>query len=435
LPWLKILEGEPRAEGVAFGRRLTMLLEMARVLGNSRDPEVVLQLVHAHTLELTQAERCLILLLQAEGTGWQVWPEGDGVSYSHSVVQQVLESHAPVCVVDTLQPGGWQPAQSVRNLHLRSVVAVPIAAGTTVHGVLYVDSRMALGAFGEDDVSMLEAIASQAAVALETTRLLLALRRQMDQQTAHIRLLAQKDTTISALRDYDRARLVAFEAESHDLRAPLGSVLVSAQGLLRGLEGELTPQQAGVVEGLLLNTRLLMARIDGILDVAGLESGKLSLRRVSLPLARVVREVLRALQPMAEAKALELRWDDATWDCLPPVWGDARRLSQVIQNLVDNAIKYTPTGCVDVSLAQGATGLVLVVQDTGPGFPEARIKSPFQRYGARDPNQHGSGLGLWRVAALVREHGGEIDVLCPASGGTRVTVQLPLFDEKLLPQA
>jgi hypothetical protein len=171
LPWLKTLESEPGEEGVPFGRRLAMLLELARVLGNSREPEAVLQLVHAHTLELTRAERCLVLLLKLEGAGWQVWPEADDVPYSHSLVQQVLESHVPLCVVDTLQPGGWQPAQSVRDLHLRSVVAVPIASGTTVHGVLYVDSRVAMGAFGADDVSMLEAIASQAAVALETTRL------------------------------------------------------------------------------------------------------------------------------------------------------------------------------------------------------------------------------------------------------------------------
>lgn len=426
VPWLKLLEGSAPEESVQFGRRLTMLLELARVLGTSRDPEAVLQLVHAYTLELTRAERCLILLAQAESADWRIWPAEQTQPFSHSVAQKVLETRAPLCLVDTLQPGGWHPTQSVRDLDLRSVVAVPLAAGSTVHGVLYVDSRVALGAFGAEDVAMLEAIAAQASVALETTRLLLALRRQMDQQSAHIRLLAQKDTTITALRDYDRARQVAFEAESHDLRAPLASILVTAQGLQRGLEGPLSPAQLGMVEGLVLNTRLLMMRIDGILDVASLQAGKLSLRRVSLPLARVVREVLRALQPMADAKGLEMRWNDAHWDGLPPVWGDARRLSQVFQNLVDNAIKYTTAGHVELSLALEGEELCLVVADSGPGLPASRLQAPFQRYGARDPHQHGSGLGLWRVAALVREHGGQIDVKCPPEGGSRFTVRLPV---------
>lgn len=429
VPWLEALEVAPPDQSLHFSRRLAMLLELSGVLGRSRDPDTVLQLVHAHTLELTRAERCFILLLQVDTTEWRVWPDENQQAYSRSAVNQVLATRKSLCLVDTLEPGNWRPTQSVRDLDLRSVLVVPLASGTTVHGVLYVDSRVALGTFGPDDVSMLEAIASQAAVALETTRLLWALRRQMDQQAAHIRLLAQKDTTISALRDYDRARQVAFEAESHDLRAPLASILVSAQGLLKGLEGPLNPQQVSLLEGLLLNTRLLMTRIDGILDAAVVEAGKLSLRRVRLPFARVVREVLLVLKPIAEAKGLELLWDDHGWDTLPPIWGDARRLNQVVQNLVDNAIKYTPAGLVRVSVSRLQTDVVLTVEDTGPGLPPSRLNAPFARYGPHDPEQHGSGLGLWRVAALVQEHGGVIELQCPPAGGTVVTVRIPPFDE------
>ncbi|MEB3196571.1 MAG: ATP-binding protein [Candidatus Sericytochromatia bacterium] len=406
-------------------RHLEILLELATALGTARDPDGVLERVQRYSLELTRAERCLLLLLDAGTADWRVWRGAADLPYSHSIVSRVLASRVSECLVDTGQVGVWQPGASVEALALRSVMCVPIVVGTTLHGVIYVDSRAGLSDFDGEDVRMLEAIAGQAAVALDTARLLAALRRQMDQQTAHLRLLAEKDTALSALQAYDRARQAAFEAESHDLRAPLGSVLAGVQGLLRGLVGPLNDAQQEALEGVLQSTRTLMTRIDGILDAASLEAGKLSLRCEPVPLAGLLQGLLRAMAPLAEAKGLGLHAEVASWQTLPPAWGDARRLNQVFQNLLDNALKYTLEGEVKVDIYTEREGLRVCIRDTGPGLPAERRSAPFEKYGPRDAHQHGSGLGLWRTAALVAEHSGRIELLSCPEGGTEARVWLP----------
>ncbi|MEB3220509.1 MAG: ATP-binding protein [Candidatus Sericytochromatia bacterium] len=406
-------------------RRLEMLVSLGQALGVSQEPDAVLQRVTAFTQELTRAERCLVLLAEPTGTGWRVWGEAAAEAYSRTVVAQAARERKSVAVLDTLSDQDLNLKRSIEELRLRSVVCVPMLAGSTLHGVLYVDSQLSLGAFGPDDVRVLEAIAAQAAFALDTARMVQALRSQMEQQAAHLRLLAEKDTTITALRDYDRARQAAFESESHDLKAPLASILVAAQSLHKELDGPLTPLQAETVEGLLLNTRALMTRIDGILDAASLEAGRLSLHVATIRLQDVVADALRQLAPVAEARRLSLTAPIDAWRALPPVRGDARRLALVVQNLLDNALKYTTSGGIHLTLGVAERGVRLTIQDSGPGLPPERRAAPFQRYGGRDPDQPGSGLGLWRTAALVEQHGGTIEVTCPDGGGTRVEVTLP----------
>ncbi|MEB3327739.1 MAG: protein kinase [Candidatus Sericytochromatia bacterium] len=425
-PWCEVAQLEQAHVLLQRTRRLEMLVALGQALGASHEPDAVLQRVTAFTQELTRAERCLVLLTEPGGAGWRVWGEAPGEPYSRTVVGEVVRGRRPVCVLDTLSEEGWSATRSIQELRLRSVVCVPMVAGEALHGVLYVDSRLALGTFGPEDVRVLEAIAAQAAVALDTARMVQALRAQMEQQAAHLRLLAEKDTAITALRDYDRARQAAFEAESHDLKAPLASILVAAQSLQQELDGPLQPLQAETVEGLLINTRALMMRIDGILDSASLEAGRLSLHLAPVELQRVVAEAVRQLRPFAEARRLALVAPVEAWRDVPPVRGDVRRLALVVQNLLDNALKYTREGSVQLALGVVEGGVRLTLQDSGPGLPPARRAAPFQRYGGRDDGQPGSGLGLWRVAALIEQHGGTVALTCPEEGGTHVAITLPL---------
>jgi signal transduction histidine kinase len=134
---------------------------------------------------------------------------------------------------------------------------------------------------------------------------------------------------------------------------------------------------------------------------------------------------VRQLRPFAEARRLALVAPVETWREVPSVRGDLRRLSLVVQNLLDNALKYTDAGTVQLALGVVEGGVRLTLQDTGPGLPPARRAAPFQRYGGRDDGRPGSGLGLWRVAALVEQHGGSIELTCPEGGGTHVAITLP----------
>ena len=427
-PYCEAREIEEAHRLVQRGRRLEMLLELTRALGASRHPEGVLERVRAFTREVTQAERVLILLA-AQGGELRPWgAAGSEEPYSKSIVARVVASREAECVLDTRESDALRVQASIVDLQVRSVMCVPLVVEQALHGVLYVDSRVALGAFGGEDLRVLEAIAAQAAVALDSARLFQGMRLQTDQLKSQLRLLEEKDTKIAALRDYDAARTAAFEAESHDLRAPLAAISASCQGLLKGLEGALSEPQAEMVDGVLLNARMLTRKIDGILDAAGAQAGKLTLRLQDLDLGRIADEIVRGLQPSAEAKGLVVRVDREAFARVPRVRADERRVGQMVQNLVDNAIKYTDRGEVTVT-ALVAGGVRLVVADTGPGLPSERLAAPFERYGARTVKVPGSGVGLWRVKALMEQHGGDVLIESEPGRGTRIALAFPVWPE------
>ncbi len=426
-PFCEMREIEEAHRHVQRGRRLEMLLELTRALGASRHPEGVLERVRAFTREVTQAERVLVLLATPSGD-LRPWGTESEEAYSKSIVARVVAQRAPECVLDTRESDAFKTQASIVDLQVRSVMCVPLLVEQALHGVLYVDSRVALGAFGPEDLRMMEAIAAQAAVALDSARLFQAMRLQTEQLKSHVRLLEEKDTKLAALADYDAARTAAFEAESHDLRAPLAAIMASCQGLLKGMEGELSEPQGEMVDGVLLNARMLTRKIDGILDAAGVQAGKLTLRLQDLDLERIADEIVRGLQPSAEAKGLVVRLDREAFRTVPKVRADERRVGQMLQNLVDNAIKYTDRGEVTVT-AIANDGIRLVVADAGPGFPPERLASPFERYGARTVRVPGSGVGLWRVKALMDQHGGEVVIDSAAGRGTRIALVFPVWPE------
>lgn len=426
-PFCEAGELEEAHRQLRRGRRLEMLLDLAKAIGASRHPDGVLARVRTFSKEFTHAERCLVLLTAPGSKDLRPWNEAPGVeeTYSRSIVARVIQSREPECVLDTRASEALQTQASIVDMQLKSVMCVPLLVEQALHGVLYVDSRVALGAFGPEDLRMLEAVAAQAAIALDSARLFQAMRKQTEQAQAQLRLLQEKDSTIAGMRDFDEARTAAFEAESHDLRAPLAAISAGSQGLLKGLDGELSAGQRERVEGILLSARMLTRKIDGILDAAGAQAGKLTLRLQDLALLTIVEEIVRGLEPSAEAKGLSLSIDAASFQGLPVVRADERRVGQMIQNLIDNAIKYTDQGGVTVA-AHADDMIRLVVADSGPGFPEARLVAPFERYGARTAKVPGSGVGLWRVKSLMDQHGGDVGI-ASSREGTRITLAFPIW--------
>jgi signal transduction histidine kinase len=279
--------------------------------------------------------------------------------------------------------------------------------------VLYVDSRVALGTFTPEDLRMVEAIARQAAVALDGARLHALLRAQVRQRDEHIRRLQASDAVIKHLKEADRVRAQHFEAESHDLRAPLGSIRAAVQGLQKGLFGELTAEQLEVLHGIDVNQRFLLSKIDGIMDGAKLEAEKLTLRLVPVSLAKVVRETLPLVAAEAASKGLAL---DAHVDEIY-LLGDERRLGQILLNLLGNAVKFTQAGGITLRAVLDGEQVRLTVQDTGTGITEERQRTMFERYGA---SETGSGLGMWLVKSLVEAHHGTIAVHSQPGQGTTI---------------
>ena len=176
------------------------------------------------------------------------------------------------------------------------------------------------------------------------------------------------------------------------------------------------------------NSKRLLRLVSDLLFVAQIESGRLTLELGEANVRLLAEESVEALRPAAEAGSVELRLDSAP---VPALRGDAARLGQLLDNLVSNAVKFTPRGG-RVVVALGASGddVVVAVSDTGIGVPAAEQRRLFDRFfrasSAQERAIEGTGLGLTIARAIVAAHGGSIDFTSVEGEGTTVRVHLPL---------
>jgi signal transduction histidine kinase len=189
------------------------------------------------------------------------------------------------------------------------------------------------------------------------------------------------------------------------------------------------PEKAqGVLERVQSNGQHLLALINDVLDLAKIEAGQLTLTLEDYALPEVVRSVVSATEPLAAAKGL--KFTAAVGDAMPMAHGDARRVSQVLLNLVGNAIKFTEAGEVEIRAAAANGQFMLSVRDTGPGIAEAdqeRIFGEFQQIdNSNTRNKGGTGLGLAISRRMVEMQGGSISVDSAPGRGSTFRVVLPV---------
>jgi signal transduction histidine kinase len=243
-------------------------------------------------------------------------------------------------------------------------------------------------------------------------------RRRADQERQHLFLAAVEANRV---KDDFLATL------AHELRSPLCSIVLWME-LLRG--GNLDVEGgARAVDAIERNTRLLRRLVEDLLDVARIASGKLSVQVISVDLHSIVAEALEAVRPAVDAKHLQL---EALVDRRRmTVQGDPVRLHQILNNLLTNAIKFTPDGGrIAVELAQAGSAARITVADTGRGIAPDFLPRVFERFHQADAasgQPQGLGLGLGIVRHLVERHGGTSAATSPGVGqGATFSVTLPL---------
>lgn len=262
------------------------------------------------------------------------------------------------------------------------------------------------GDFTAEDEAILVQIAQMAAVAVENARL-------YEQSQLAVR---SRDTLLAIV--------------AHDLRSPLTSVKGYAQLLqryaARAGPPEVTEQLVDATARIVAATRKMATLIDDLVDMAQVEmGGTLQLQRGETDLVALAQRVLAEHQQMAAEHRLRL---EAATPALIGQW-DAPRLERVLDNLVSNAVKYSPEGSeVTLRVDQEGDWAVVQVQDQGIGIPPAdltRLGEPFYR-GRNTSGRAGTGLGLWGVRQIVEQHGGAVHIASREGEGTTVTVRLPL---------
>lgn len=230
---------------------------------------------------------------------------------------------------------------------------------------------------------------------------------------------------ISRRKETERLGKIFLSAMSHELQTPI-AVIRGFAGLLSDPEIELEP---GVIrekaQVILEESERLQKMVREILEAASIQAGGICLQREEVDIGRLVEKTARRLEPLAEAKGLKIRTKIELQ--VPNVWADAGRLEQVLSNLVENAIKYSPLGEVTVEARSHAQQVIVAVIDEGPGVSaeEAqRLFGLFQR-GPEQQKVRGSGLGLFIAKSIVEAHGGSIGVIRGPQGGACFYFTIP----------
>lgn len=256
--------------------------------------------------------------------------------------------------------------------------------------------------------------------------LLRSVIQEVKQRREVQRLAGQLQASNKRLRRLDTMKTTMVSIASHQLRGPLGGMRGYFTMFRDGDLGPLTDKQREIVKMNLNTLSRLLNAVETFLDITKLEAGKMVLRKEVLPLDEAVHDVAHEFEIMLSRKGLELKTEieDHVW-----VEFDPEKIKHVIFNLVDNAMKYTESGWIKVSLNKEGDQAVVRVSDSGKGIPAEdlpRLFGKFQR-GELAVDRGGSGLGLYVVKMLTEMQNGTVSVSSPGVGkGTTFTVELPL---------
>jgi GAF domain-containing protein/anti-sigma regulatory factor (Ser/Thr protein kinase) len=419
------LLGELRERTDELGRsveELKALAEVGQAVSSTLDLGAILSTVLNRSVGLTEADAGVIFRYSQ---GRRAFRLVEAVGWDAALVKQVrdmrIEQHAtlmgeavthrtPAQISDLRE----RPSNVLRDATLaagyRSVLVVPLVGADRVFGVLLLQRRRP-GEFPEAAVRLMQTLAAQSVLAIENARLF----REIADKSEELRLASQHKSQFLANM-------------SHELRTPLNAILGYSELLVDGIYGAVPEKAMGVLERVQNNGKHLLALINDVLDLSKIEAGQLILTLEDYALPDVVQSVVSSAEGLANSKGLKFSADVAAG--LPTGHGDARRLSQVLLNLVGNAVKFTDEGEVAIRAMAENGHFVLTVRDTGPGIaPEDhdKIFGEFQQVdNSNTRKKGGTGLGLAISKRMVEMQGGSIAVESELGHGATFRVTLPI---------
>ncbi len=410
---------------------LRLLNEVGRAVSSTLDLSAVLSTILGRSVAITGADAGAVFrysraerafrLVEAAGLddAFAQRVRDLRVAEAETVMTEAAARRTPIQLADLAARPKTPLVEASLAAGLHSALIVPLVGPGRILGAMVLQRRAA-GEFPQETVRLLQTLASQSVLAIQNARL--------------YREIAEKSEQL-ALASAHKSQFLANM--SHELRTPLNAILGYAELLVDGIYGVLPAKAQDVLERVQNNGKHLLALINDVLDLAKIEAGQLTLTLEDYSLPELVRAVVAATEPLAAAKGL--KFVAKVQEGMPLAHGDARRVSQVLLNLVGNAVKFTDAGEIEINASAEAGQFVLTVRDTGPGIAEAdqeRIFGEFQQIdNANARKQGGTGLGLAISKRMVEMQGGLISVDSVLGRGSTFRVVLPVHVEPVREEA
>ena len=407
----------------------TATSEILRVIESSpTDIQPVLDAVIESAVRLCKAADGLIaridgdILLPAVAKyGSMSVPEARPLSYGTPVGRAIIDKetvhvHDLKAEVETEFPHS-KPRQAISGV--RTLLTTPLLPKGRAFGAILI-RREEVRPFSDKQIKLLRTFADQAVIAIENVRLF----QEIQEKSREL------ETANDRLKELDQLKSDFVSNVSHELRTPLTAIKGAVDLLLREVPGPLNENQTHYLSRVRSNTQHLAGLINDLLDLAKIEEGKVELKEVRVSVGGLVHEVMETVKPLAAEKPVLLEVKVPEPSVL--VWADRDKITQVLMNLIGNAIKFTPcAGRIGVSTANDRRGWVRVsICDTGPGIPANEHERIFQKFyqvtqdGSQKPK--GTGLGLAISKSLVELHGGKIWVESDEGRGSTFSFTLPV---------
>jgi signal transduction histidine kinase len=338
------------------------------------------------------------------------------IRMGEGAIGRAAEAREPIQIPDILEEGAYHAR--IRDVIVRSgfraLLAVPLLREDHIVGGLGV-LRKSTGEFPAEVIELLKTFATQSVLAIQNARLF----REIEEKGHQLEIASRHKSQFLANM-------------SHELRTPMNAILGYTELILDQVYGDVPEKIQEVLDRVQNSGRHLLGLINDVLDLSKIEAGQLVLSLTDYSLKEVVQTVFTAVESLAAEKKLALKV--LVPPDLPPGRGDERRLTQVLLNLVGNAIKFTEAGEVRVEVAAQDAAFRVSVSDTGPGIAPADQERIFEEFQQADSSstrkKGGTGLGLSIAKRIVELHGGRIGVESRPGQGSTFWFTLPMRVER-----
>jgi len=409
-------------EVLQHNSKMRVLHEISSAISSTLDRRVLIETLFdkiesllpysAITMRLIDKEKNRLVPVSARNIDMNAWSRGleehaqmDGKGFSQSIVQNKLPVEIENVQTD---PRCWNQ-ELFRKHGLVSYIGLPIITDGEVLGVLgfYLGEKHR---FSPEEIGFLSTIAGQVAVAVYNSQ-----------------LYEQVKTQAKKLHEANKTKDEFLSVMSHELRTPLNVIMGYAQVLSSGMMGDITPEQEKSLKKLMLHADDLLNMINNILQAGRIQSGLIDVDIESVNLDDFLAEMESAYE-FRSKQAVGLIWQG------PPnlliVKTDRTKLKHIIQNLVNNAVKFTEEGSVTVTVRSINGAVEFEVRDTGVGIPSDSLVSIFEMFRQADSSKTrsygGTGVGLYIVKKFTEALNGQVHVESIVGKGTTFTLTLPL---------